>query len=513
MICNKSKKKCYTEANLAFLSDTSIILNKKLSSKDILERVLKSLCEFLNAYVGMITLNDRFSNVIMTSISYELVARKKINTIYQQLDKCIISRVAATRKPEIILDITKTPFFLDETDFVTVKNPIAFLCVPVINKNEVAGTLSVYLLNDKITDFSYEIKFLKLIGTIVGEHVSIHRQDIEKLKKLQWRNQHSKSFKKSFYPENMVGNSTLMCELYELINRVAPTNTTVMIRGESGVGKELIAEAIHKASFRNNQPFVRVNCSALPENLIESELFGHEKGAFTGADKQHIGRFELANKGTIFLDEIADLPFSIQVKLLRVLQQRQFERVGGTRTIKINVRIITATNRNLEKMVKDNTFREDLYYRILVFPIYVPALRERSADIIILTEHFIQKINKQNQTNIKQITNAALNMLMVYSWPGNVRELENIIERAMILTTDNIIHSYNLPPSLQTMITDTVKESRLTSVLCKVEKQMIIDSLSINRGNISKSSFQLGITERVMGLRIKKYNIDIRNYK
>jgi Nif-specific regulatory protein len=305
-----------------------------------------------------------------------------------------------------------------------------------------------------------------------------------------------------------------MHDLYQLIERVSPTNSTVMIRGESGVGKELIAEAIHKASPRASKPFIKVNCSALPENLIESELFGHEKGSFTGAISTHTGKFEMANEGTIFLDEIGDVPISIQVKLLRILQQRQIERVGGNKIINVDVRIITATNRNLEEMIKNNIFREDFYYRINVFPIYVPALRERRADITILTDHFINKINKQNNMTVKRITGGALDMLMMYSWPGNIRELENVIERAMILTTDNVIHSYNLPPSLQTAVSsDTVDKGTLNSVLERVEKQMIIDSLIANNGNMAKSATQLGITERIMGLRIKKYNINTQNYK
>jgi Nif-specific regulatory protein len=320
--------------------------------------------------------------------------------------------------------------------------------------------------------------------------------------------------KKTFIPDNIVGNSSLMHDLYQMIDRVSPTNCTVMIRGESGVGKELIAEAIHKASPRSRKPFIKVNCSALPETLIESELFGHEKGSFTGADRAHTGRFELADGGTIFLDEIGDVPLQIQVKLLRVLQQRQFERVGGTKTITVDVRIITATNRNLEEMLKDNSFREDFYWRINVFPIYVPALRERKADITILTDHFIEKINRQNNMHIKRITGGALDLLLLYSWPGNIRELENVLERAMIMTTDNVIHSYNLPPTLQTAVSsDTVHKGTLEMVLGKVEKQMITDTLIACRGNMTKAATQLGISERIIGLRVKKYGINPQNYK
>jgi Nif-specific regulatory protein len=305
-----------------------------------------------------------------------------------------------------------------------------------------------------------------------------------------------------------------MREVYKLIRTVAPTNASVIIRGESGVGKELIAEAIHNASKRAGMPFIKVNCSALPENLIESELFGHEKGSFTGADGQRKGRFELADKGTIFLDEIGDLPMLTQIKLLRVIQQREFDRIGGTKTIKTDVRIIAATNRNLEHLMKENLFRDDLYYRINVFPIYVPALRERKNDIPILVDYFITKYNKINSSHILRISSSAIDLLMLYYWPGNIRELENCIERAAILSMDGVIRSNNLPPTLQTAESShTERTTTLDKVLEDVEKQMIIDTLVTTKGNLAKAAVIMGVTERILGLRIKKYDIDARRYK
>ena len=239
--------------------------------------------------------------------------------------------------------------------------------------------------------------------------------------------------------KGIVGNSSKLNEVFSLIQSVAPTQTTVLIRGESGVGKELIADAIHYNSKRSKKPFIKVNCAALPDNLIESELFGYEKGAFTGANTQRIGRFEAADGGTIFLDEFGDIPMSTQVKLLRVLQERQIERIGGNKSIKVDVRIICATNKDLEKMITENTFREDLYYRINVFPIYTPPLRDRLHDIPTLVNYFIDKFNKQNSRHVKRITASAIDSLMVYHWPGNIRELENCIERCCILATDDEI--------------------------------------------------------------------------
>jgi Nif-specific regulatory protein len=312
----------------------------------------------------------------------------------------------------------------------------------------------------------------------------------------------------------MIGNSGKMRDVYSLIQMVGKTNSTVLIRGESGVGKELVADAIHEASTRRGKNFVKVNCSALPDSLIESELFGHEKGAFTGADSQRKGRFELAAGGTIFLDEIGDVPLSTQVKLLRMIQQREFERVGGTQTIKSDVRIVAATNRDLEEMIKSEDFREDLYYRINVFPIYIPSLRERRDDIPILVDHFIGKFNKENGTKIKRITTSALNMLLVYLWPGNIRELENCIERACILSADNVIHSYNLPPSLQTAdSTNTLAKGGMLYTVEQVEKQLIREALTSTNGNITKAAESLKVTERMLGTRLKKYSIEAWRYK
>jgi Nif-specific regulatory protein len=252
----------------------------------------------------------------------------------------------------------------------------------------------------------------------------------------------------------------------------------------------------------------------LPEGLIESELFGHEKGSFTGANSLRKGRFELAEGGSIFLDEIGDLPAQTQVKLLRTIQQREFERVGGTETFKSDVRIITATNRNLEELIKENKFREDLYYRINVFPVFLPALRERINDIPVLVDHFIQKCNELNMTNIRRISSSAIDMLMVYHWPGNIRELENCIERAAIMSTDGVIRSHNLPPTLQTaQSSGTENKGTLYSIMERVEKQLIVDALTSSLGNINKAALMLGITERIMGLRIKKYDLETKKYK
>ena len=288
----------------------------------------------------------------------------------------------------------------------------------------------------------------------------------------------------------------------------------MLIRGESGTGKELIANSIHYNSLRNSHPFVKINCAALPENLIESELFGHEKGAFTGAATQKKGKFEMANKGTIFLDEIGTMQPGVQVKLLRVLQEREFERVGGYKTIKTDVRIIAATNSNLEEMVEENTFRDDLYFRLNVFPIYLPSLRMRRTDIILLADFFLEKYAREHFKKIKRFSTPAIDMMMQYHWPGNVRELENCIERAVLLCNEGAIHSYHLPPSLQTgKESSTLVPMTLEAAVHNLEKEMIIDSLKNTRGNIKKAAELLGTTVRKFSYKASRYEVNYKDYR
>ncbi|MDR3252010.1 MAG: sigma 54-interacting transcriptional regulator, partial [Tannerella sp.] len=492
MFCEKRSKICYWDSDMEFLVNICNLISHSDDLYNNLELLMGQICRFFDAKYSMLTIVDHNQGKIMVSASHGLSEEEKNRGTYK-LGEGIIGSVVESGKPTVIPDISKERRFLNKTGIKSTNRKgliMAFLCVPVIIKNESVSTLSIHKEHNGTGDFDYEIRFLNIIATLIGKNVSIHRKHIEELEELRKENIRLKS-EKPFKPDNIIGNSSLMHDLYQLIERVSPTNSTVMIRGESGVGKELIAEAIHKASARASKPFIKVNCSALPETLIESELFGHEKGSFTGASNSHTGRFEMANGGTIFLDEIGDVPVSIQIKLLRTLQEKQIERVGGSKTIDVDVRIITATNRNLEELIKENAFREDFYYRINVFPIYVPALRERKADITILTDHFINKINEQNNMNVKRITGGALDLLMLYSWPGNIRELENVIERAMIMTTDNVIHSYNLPPTLQTGVSsNTVHKGSLETVLGKAEKQMIIDAMIAHRGNMTKAAKQ-----------------------
>ena len=307
--------------------------------------------------------------------------------------------------------------------------------------------------------------------------------------------------------EGIIGESGQMLEVISLVQRIAPSEATVLIRGESGTGKELIAKAIHYASRRAARSLVRVNCAALPENLLESELFGHEKGAFTGAVAARKGRFELADSGTLFLDEIGDLPLHLQAKLLRVLQEREFERVGSSQTVKVNVRVLSATNRDLEAMIKSGQFREELYYRLNVVTLLLPPLRERRQDLPALMEHFLKHFAAKNSKTIRGFSHEARQALLRYDYPGNVRELENLIERAVVLTRDDVVGRGDLPLTLEESEERTEQKTQLTAAVEGLERRMIKDALARSGGVQTRAAEQLGITERALRYKLKKYGL------
>ncbi len=515
--CEKSGRECYGDTDLPLLFDVSRRLNNIRNIKEDLDTILEIIARYLNAERAIITILNRESSNIFIERGYGLSEEAKARGVYK-VGEGVIGRVVKTGKPVVIPKILKDDTYLNRTKsklLTSDRRHITFICVPVMVEDTITGTLSVDMAFDEKANHDAIVRLLNILGSMIAQFVRIRQDRLEEIERLKEENlKLHTELKGKFIPENMVGNSGKMLEVYKLIERVAATNATVLIRGESGVGKELIADAIHYNSPRADMPLIKVNCSALPESLIESELFGHEKGAFTGADRQRKGRFELAEGGTIFLDEIGDLPAQTQVKLLRTLQEKEYERIGSGESIKANVRIIAATNRNLEHLIEKGDFREDLFYRLNVFPIFMPPLRERINDIPSLVDHFIQKCNQENATNIKRISSSAIDMLMVYHWPGNIRELENCIERAAIMSVDGVIRANNLPPTLQTAdSSNTPTKGTLHAVLERVEKQILVETLVQTRGNMAKASAQLGITERIIGLRAKKYDIDPRRFK
>jgi Nif-specific regulatory protein len=379
------------------------------------------------------------------------------------------------------------------------RQPIALLCVQFPSDSDRAAAASV----------------LPLIAAMVAQSIRVERAVSGERERLREENLHLKQELKEKYDfTHLVGTSNEMRQVYEQVSQVARSNATVLLRGESGTGKEMIANAIHYNSLRSKRSFVKINCAALPDTLIESELFGHERGAFTGADKLKRGRFEMADGGTLFLDEIGDLPLQTQIKLLRVLQEREFERLGGSETIRPNIRLITATNKNLEEAIERGEFREDLYYRLNVFSIFLPPLRERKSDILLLAEHFLEKYETEHGKRIRRISTPAIDMLMSYHFPGNVRELENAIERAVLVCDSNVIHGHHLPPTLQTAENSgTETRLTLTSAVAAFERDLIIDTLKSTSGNVARAARQLESTERILGYKIKKYGIDTIRFR
>ncbi len=324
-----------------------------------------------------------------------------------------------------------------------------WVAAPVVVDRRAIGALALSIHGD--LDLERVVEFLRVVSSMIAQALKVSELvDSERRRLLDENRTLRRELIERYDYANIVGRSGPMRQVFEQIAQVAAGGTTVLIRGESGTGKERIAHAIHYASPRAQGPFVRVSCAALPESLVESELFGHERGAFTGALARKKGRFELAEGGTLFLDEIGELSPSTQAKLLRVLQEREFERVGGTETLVANVRLVAATNRDLERAIAEGTFREDLYYRLDVFSIYVPPLRDRKPDVTLLADHFLAKYAREQGKRIKRISTAAIDLLASYHWPGNVRELENAIERAVVVCDGSVIHAHHLPPTLQT---------------------------------------------------------------
>jgi Nif-specific regulatory protein len=400
-------------------------------------------------------------------------------------------------------------------DFLNSEIETSFFSVPIVAGKQNIGLLCVEIDYNEKFDSKQFLMFLSVVASMISQAVKSENEIADEKERIFEETSHlQQELREKYDFDKIIGNSGPMRQIYAQVSQVARSNATVLLRGESGTGKEMIANAIHYNSLRAKKPLVAINCAALPETLIESELFGYEKGAFTGANHRKKGRFELADGGTLFLDEIGDLPPQTQVKLLRVLQEREFERLGGTETIKVNVRLIAATNKDLEKELQENTFREDLFYRLNVFTIFLPPLRERKSDILLLAEHFLEKYEKAHGKRIRRISTPAIDMLTAYHFPGNVRELENAIERAVVACDENVIHGHHLPPTLQTAeITDTVTKTTLESAVIAFEKDLIQDALKTTGGNCAKAAELLNTTERIINYKIKKYAVNPRRFR
>ncbi len=506
-----------TIEEMTLLYEISKALNKHLDLRKSLYKVLDILSSSMGMVRGTITILHPLRNEIFIEVAHG-IPQTAIESVKYKLGEGITGRVVETGSPIAIPKISEEPLFLDRTDSRKLKqsDELSFLCVPIKkDDNQVIGALSV----DRPYDGSYSLKdgtkLLSVIATMVARHViNLETIRIEKERLREENRRLKQELENRYRITNIIGNSNKMREVFQMISQVSRSNATVLIRGESGTGKELVANSIHYNSHRAQSPFVKVNCAALPVTLIESELFGHEKGAFTGAIKQKIGKFELAHKGTIFLDEIGSINLDVQANLLRVLQEKELERVGGHKTIKTDVRVIAATNKNLEDAVEAETFRGDLYYRLNVFPIYLPPLRERKTDVLLLADHFLERYAKENHKDILRFSTPAIDMLMAYHWPGNVRELENCIERAVLLCEEGVIHSYHLPPTLQTgKESGTLPNMSLEDAVAALEREMIVDALKNSRGNITQAAKALNTTVRKFAYKAKKYGVEYQRFR
>ncbi|MDR3115740.1 MAG: sigma 54-interacting transcriptional regulator [Treponema sp.] len=526
----------WERAELELLFDIARTFDKYVELRSALGPLLSLLEIRAGLTWGMVTLLDRSRGILTIEEAYGLSPEEKERGRYR-LGEGLVGRVFESGQAIMVQDLAQETRFLNRAKNRTRADMegLSYYCVPIKSYGGVIGTLSAErrIQHDSCHErlemqMRKDRALLEKVSAIIADSAKLRERILEE--QFRCREVQGDSPGASycsgdrFSPQGrggrivkgsaIMGTSKAMRGVYEMLTQVAPSDATVLITGESGTGKELVAVELHRLSKRAGAALVKINCAALPESIIESELFGHEKGAFTGATSQRKGRFELAHQGTIFLDEIGELPPQIQVKLLRVLQERELERVGGTATIKVNVRLIAATNRNLEKAVTEGRFREDLYYRLNVFPLQVPPLRERKSDIVLLADHFAEKYAEKNGKLIKRISTPALDLLTSYSWPGNVRELENCIERAVILSNDRVIHAYNLPPSLQSAVsTKTEPITTLEAALSRLEKELIIEALKISEGNMAAAARRLGITERQMGLRVRHYGINWRLYR
>jgi Nif-specific regulatory protein len=500
---------------LSTLLEASQALSATLDLKEALRRVLEILGRHHGAIRStVVLLNEASGDVEVEAAAGAVTPGKRVR---YRLGEGITGRVVESGKPIVVPRVSREPTFLHRA----AERPelpdqeLSYISAPIALDGKTLGAVGVDLLYKPDRDYNRTMKFLGVVASMIAQAVRVHRLIEADRQRLVDENTHLRQELKERYDfSNLVGTSGPMRQVYEQISQVARTNTTVLLRGESGTGKELIAHAIHYNSSRAKKPFIKVSCAALPHDLIESELFGYEKGAFTGAQTSKKGRFELADGGTLFLDEIGELNLATQIKLLRVLQEREFERLGSTVTIRSNIRLVAATNKDLEAAIAAGEFREDLYYRLNVFAIFVPPLRERKPDITLLADHFVEKFASEHGKKVKRIATPAIDMLASYHWPGNVRELANAVERAVVVCEGQVLHAHHLPPTLQTAeASGTTQTTSLKEAMEAFEKDALLDALKSARGNRAKAARLLSTTERIFNYRVRKFGIDWRRFR
>lgn len=518
------------------LYEVSLAVASSLDISRVVSETLGVLARTTGFERGMLVLRDPETGGAGIEAAHGL-SEEEIRRGKYVVGEGVVGRVMETGQPMVVPNVGKEPLFLDRTrsrgDIR--RTQISFICVPVKLGNETVGALAVDRIFDDRIDLEEDVRILSIVAGYVGQAVRIRRMVESETSRLTDENILLKrALAGEYRPENMVGQSDAMRAVFDQIMMVARSRATVLITGESGTGKELVAKALHSASDRKDKPFIGISCAGIPETMMENELFGHERGAFTGAVATQKGRFELAHEGTVFLDEVGEIPLSIQVKLLRVIQEREIERLGGKETIKLDVRLVAATNRDLAAEMRAGKFREDLYYRLNVIPIHLPPLRERINDITLLADHFLRRFASENEKPIKGISREAMAMMTRYPWPGNVRELENLVQRMVIMDSDGIIGADDLPASISAregreppkpdraepgelekasretaapLFSAPPEKGVFSTVVDRVEDELVREALRISGGVKLEAARLLGINRNTLYAKIKRLGI------
>ncbi|MEE4241708.1 MAG: nif-specific transcriptional activator NifA [Desulfopila sp.] len=506
---------------LSALHRITELIGSAVDLESTLERILEVLNDTLKMERATLLLYDNARQSLVITASCGLSEEEEMRGVYRP-DEGVIGQIFRTRSPFVVPDIQSEPLFLNRTGARSdvCRDTVSFLGVPVMVNSRPEGVLTVDRLFGDDISFEEDIRFLSVLATLIAQFLTLHKEIEKKEAHLIQENASLKARIHQIHDGHyIIGHSKPMQEVFSVISKISKSNVTALLLGESGTGKELVARAIHEGSERKDEAFIKINCAALPETLLESELFGHERGAFTGAHATRPGRFELADGGSIFLDEIGEMPLALQAKMLRILQERQFERLGGTKTFEVDVRVVAATNVSLEEAVAQGRFRADLYYRLNVVPVVLPPLRERKDDIPLLFNHFLSKSNERNNKDLK-ITSELLDFLLNYHWPGNVREMQNLVERMVILAEGNRLTLEDLPANIHhstRLFKETpgggpasyeVLSRKSGKPLSEMEKEEIKSALMRNGWVQVRAARELGLTQRQMGYRIKKYGLN-----
>ena len=511
---------------LQALFEIAQLVGSAVDLESNLAGILRILHDTLRMERGTLALLDGSGTKLVIRASCGLTPAEVDRGVYK-IDEGVIGKVFRSGSPFVVPDVHSEPLFLNRTGARKLidKERISFVGVPVLLANQSVGVLSVDRLFGPEVSFEEDVRFLSVLATLIAQFLELHQAIDHKEAVLREENLSLRAeLVNRFSYRNIIGQSKPMQEVFRAIDKVAPSRATALVLGESGTGKELVARAIHQVSGRDEKPFVKVNCAALPETLLESELLGHEKGAFTGATATKKGRFELAHNGTLFLDEIGELPLNLQAKLLRVLQEQQFERLGGVQTIKVDVRVVAATNRSLEVAVAEGAFRADLFYRLNVVPILLPSLAERREDVSLLLDFFLRESNQRNGRQVR-FSRDVVDFFDAYRWPGNVRELQNLVERLVIMSDDEQVCMADLPsymvaePEFEEKAAAfaqaapiagrrEVVPARLAGESLKdLERRQVEESLQRHGWVQARAARELGLTQRQIGYRVKKYNL------